>query len=141
MLIVPESYAEEYAVSNNIPYQYQSITGSSSLKVTVSPEDSSNRLEGVTATCYEKVTKYDDYDEPYEEIQFWDAEQYEQQNPLLTNAEGYYAWDVPQGLWQVRYEKDGYESAASEWMEVPPPRFDVNIGLVSYEEPEAVRRR
>lgn len=96
---------------------------------------SSNRLAGVTATCYEKVTKYDIYDEPYEEIQLWDASLYEQQNPLLTNADGYYAWDVPQGLWQVGYEKEGYETAASEWMEVPPPRFDVNVGLVSYEEP------
>lgn len=98
-----------------------------------------NRLEGVTAACYQKVTKYDMYDEPYEEIQPWDASAYGQKNPLYTNAEGFYAWDVPQGMWQVRYEKEGYASASSEWMQVPPPQFGVNIGLVSYDAPEIDR--
>ncbi len=95
----------------------------------------SNRLSGVTATCYEKVTKYDQYEEAYEEIQFWEAGEYSQQNPLITDAQGRYAWDVPDGKWQIKYEKEGYETAYSQWMDVPPPRFDVNIGLVSYEAP------
>ncbi len=96
----------------------------------------SNRLEGVRATCYEKVTKYDIYNEPYEEIQFWDASRYEQENPLITDREGQYAWDVPEGKWQIKYEKDGYETAYSDWIDVPPPRYDVNIGLVSYAPPK-----
>jgi len=96
----------------------------------------SNRLEGVTVTSYEKVTKYDIYDEPYEEIVFWDASEYEQANPLLTDALGRYAWDVPEGWWQVKAEKEGYKTAYSEWLPVPPPQLDVNLGLVSYAVPE-----
>ena len=37
----------------------------------------------------------------------WDAAEYAQENPLFTDANGLYAWDVPQGEWQVKYEKDG----------------------------------
>jgi len=61
----------------------------------------------------------------------WDAEFYEQANPLLTGADGWYAWDVPSGLWKVMYEKDGYETVFSEEMEVPPIRTDVNIAMES----------
>ena len=42
-----------------------------------------------------------------------------------------YAWDVPEGQWQVKYEKAGYETTYSEWLPVPPPQLDVNIGIVS----------
>ncbi len=48
---------------------------------------------------------------------------------------GAYAWDVPEGLWQVKYEKEGYETAYSDWLPVPPPQLDVNIGLISTEKP------
>ena len=95
----------------------------------------SNLLEGVTATCYEKVTKYDTYDEPYEEKVLWDAAEYGQVNPQVTGADGEYGWDVPAGRWQVKYEKEGYETAYSEWLDVPPPQMEVNEGLVSYEQP------
>ncbi len=60
----------------------------------------------------------------------WDAQPYAQENPLLTDADGKYAWDVPEGWWQVRYEKDGYLPAESAVLRVLPPRFDVNVGLV-----------
>lgn len=95
----------------------------------------SNRLENVKVTCYQKVTKYDIYDDPYEEVMVWDASDTNQENPLYTDAEGIYAWDVPVGLWQVRAELPGYEAAVSNWLPVPPPQMDINLGLVSYEAP------
>ena len=87
-----------------------------------------NRLSGVTVTAYWKS------DENAEAIQ-WNALEYQQMNPLITDSSGAYAWDVPEGYWQVKYEKEGYETAYSDWMPVPPPQTDVNIGLISQEKP------
>ena len=50
-----------------------------------------NRLEGVKTTLY-----YKDNDGT---IVKWKAEEYDQINPLITDNEGKYAWDVPEGLW------------------------------------------
>ena len=88
----------------------------------------SNRVEGVTTTVYYK-------DENGQAVK-WNAEEYDQMNPLITDKEGKYAWDVPEGLWQVKYEKEGYETTYSEWLPVPPPQTEVNIGIVSYEKPK-----
>ena len=66
----------------------------------------------------------------------WDAAQYDQKNPLQTTLDGDYAWDVPEGWWKVTVEKDGYESASSDWMPVPPPQLDVNIGIETTLPPE-----
>ena len=96
----------------------------------------SNRVTDATVTLYEKVTSQDIYGEDVTTIQFWDAEPYKQNNPLQSDYMGQYMWDVPGGLWQVKCEKEGYEAAYSEWLEIPPPQFDVNLGLVSYEAPE-----
>lgn len=92
----------------------------------------SNRLQGVTATCYYK-------DHESGEPVLWDAEQYEQHNPLLTDENGYYRWDVPIGLWQVKYEKEGYETTYSDWLPVPPPQLDVNVGMVQMRQPEVIK--
>ncbi|WP_169447599.1 carboxypeptidase regulatory-like domain-containing protein [Paenibacillus daejeonensis] len=88
----------------------------------------SNRLEGVKAVLYELNTDTGEW------LQ-WDAEWYLQQNPLHTDQEGRYGWDVPEGIWQVRYEKDGYEPAESAELTVLPPHFDVNIPMVSRKPP------
>ena len=88
-----------------------------------------NRIEGVKTTAYHKENAED------EEAILWDASEYEQRNPLYTDTEGRYSWDVPEGCWQVKYEKEGYETVYSDWMPVPPPQTDVNIGLVSKEKP------
>lgn len=62
----------------------------------------------------------------------WDAENYGGQiNPQITDADGMYSWYVPDGYWKVKFTKDGYTAAETEWMEVPPPKLDVNIGLIS----------
>lgn len=89
----------------------------------------SNRLEGVTATVYQKTVKNDMYGDPYEEIIRWNADAYSQRNPQITDHSGVYAWDVPEGLWQVRFEKPGYETAMTPWLPVPPPQLDINIPM------------
>ena len=85
----------------------------------------SNRLAGVTATLYQAS------DENGSNATVWNAEAFDQQNPLTTDALGQYLWMVPSGWWQVRYEKEGYTSAASDWMVVPPIRTNVNQNLTS----------
>ena len=101
----------------------------------------SNRLQGVTATCYYKETVEEMYGDTQENTVLWDAEQYGQENPLLTDENGYYRWDVPIGMWQVKYEKDGYETTYSDWLPVPPPQLDVNIGMVQMRQPEVIKAR
>ncbi|MBR7178254.1 MAG: S-layer homology domain-containing protein [Oscillospiraceae bacterium] len=85
----------------------------------------SNRLESVTATLY----RADDGQGTNAHI--WDAEPYDQHNPLTTDSEGKYMWMVPNGWWQVHYALEGYQSAQSEWMIVPPVRTEVNQNLVT----------
>lgn len=97
-----------------------------------------NRLEGVKATVYYKTTQEDPSGGTTETEVLWDAEEYGQENPLFTDEFGMYRWDVPQGLWQVRFEKDGYEPTQSEWLPVPPPQLDVNIPMVQLSQPEVV---
>lgn len=90
---------------------------------------SSNRLQGVTTTLFHKTTEEDMYGNQQENVVVWNSEAYGQTNPLITDENGMYAWDVPEGLWQVIYEKDGYETMYSDWLPVPPPQLEVNIGL------------
>ena len=61
----------------------------------------------------------------------WDGLEYEQLNPIITEVEGKYAWDVPEGWWRVKCEKEGYETVWTDWMPVPPIQTDVNIALKS----------
>ena len=96
----------------------------------------SNRLEGVMSTIYYKEEVEDMYGDLHENIVKWDAEEYAQENPLFTDEYGMYQWDVPQGLWQVKFEKEGYETAYSEWLPVPPPQLDVNIPIKQNRQPE-----
>lgn len=95
-----------------------------------------NRLEGVTATIYYKENVEDMYGDIHENIVKWDASEYAQENPIVTDEYGMYRWDVPQGLWQVKFEKEGYETTYSEWLPVPPPQLDVNIAMVQSRQPE-----
>lgn len=89
-----------------------------------------NRVENAKATIYFKQTGEDEYGDLHDEVVKWNAEEFRQENPQMTDAEGKYAWDVPQGLWQVKIEKEGYETAYSDWLPVPPPQLDINIPLV-----------
>ncbi|MFC0215631.1 S-layer homology domain-containing protein [Paenibacillus chartarius] len=89
----------------------------------------SNRIFGATATVFQQNP---------EDGQWmpWNAEWFGQVNPQTTNGEGKYGWDVPEGWWKVRYEKEGYETAWSRELEVLPPHFDVNVPLLSRAAPE-----
>ena len=89
----------------------------------------SNRIVGATATVFYKETVEDMYGDLHDNIVKWDAEEYAQENPLFTDENGMYAWDVPKGLWQVKFEKEGYETTYSEWLPVPPPQLDINIPM------------
>lgn len=88
-----------------------------------------NRLEDVTATVMELESATGTWG-------VWDAEWYEQQNPQSTDAAGRYGWDVPAGKWKVKFEKDGYETAYSNELDVPPPQLDVNVPMKSYAPPK-----
>lgn len=94
-----------------------------------------NRLQGVKATAFYKEQVEDIYGDLHDEVTLWNAEEYAQRNPLFTDENGMYAWDVPQGLWQVKFEKEGYETAYSEWLPVPPPQLEVNIGMRQNRQP------
>ena len=96
---------------------------------------SSNRVQGVTASCYYKETVEDMYGDLHENIVLWNAEEYAQENPLFTDENGMYQWDVPQGLWRVKFEKEGYQTTYSEWLPVPPPQLDVNIAMTQMVQP------
>jgi chitodextrinase len=88
----------------------------------------SNRLSGATATAMV-------WDSTTSKWMVWDASWFEQENPMETDAHGQYGWFVPDGTWKVRFTKDGYISTESSSMDVPPPRMNVNVGMVSYEAP------
>lgn len=94
-----------------------------------------NRVQGATASIFYEGDIEDVYGDVHRGPILWDAENYGQVNPQMTNAEGRYNWDVPQGLWQVKIEKNGYETAFSEWLPVPPPQLDVNIGIRQLAQP------
>ncbi len=101
----------------------------------------SNRVEGATATVFYKEMVEDMYGDLHENIVKWDAEEYAQENPLFTDENGYYRWDVPTGLWQVKFEKEGYETTYSEWLPVPPPQLDVNIAMTQNVQPNVRQAR
>ena len=82
-----------------------------------------NPIEGVTANIY--------YQDDDGNAVLWNAADYDQENPQTTNHNGWYAWDVPQGLWQVRLTKKGYTDAQSEWLPVLPVQVGVDLNMTS----------
>jgi len=106
----------------------------------------SNRVEGVKAECYYYDYALDDFGVPEEEKSdiFWNAEDYDQVNPLYTDANGMYQWDVPMGEWLVKFSKEGYYDTDSKndpaansngYLPVPPPQTEVNTAIVSKSAP------
>ena len=82
-----------------------------------------NPVEGATATIYK-------LDEESGEWKEWNAADFEQQNPLLTNNEGAYAWLTDEGKFKVTVSKEGYETQTSEEFDIPPEKLDLNFSLV-----------
>lgn len=115
-----ENYRSKFVIDPS-GYVYDQVTG--------------KRLENVTVTAY--CIEYDESENFWKNVPsadeygtVWDALEYNQQNPLYTNSDGKYAWDVPEGWWRVKYEKKGYKTTWSDWMTVPPLQTEVNIGMV-----------
>ena len=72
----------------------------------------SNRVEGATVTLY----TYNPAAAAYglDEATFTDSSQFGiEDNPQVTGADGRYQWFVPEGYWQVRVSKKGYEDFSS----------------------------
>ena len=106
----------------------------------------SNRVEDATVTLYESVNGVKTLVESESDTIVGEK------NPLVTDARGHYEWFVPEGLWLVEANKAGYEQADSQnlpnipqsekrgvggvnWLVVPPPQTEVNIGMTSEEAP------
>ena len=89
----------------------------------------SNRVPDALTSIFYKDLYEDMYGDTHERAVMWDAENFDQINPMLTDENGEYGWDVPAGLWQVRVVKDGYLTTESQWLPVPPPQLDVNLEL------------
>ena len=51
-------------------------------------------------------------------------------NPLVTGTDGQYQWDVLAGSYRVHVEAPGYYPADSIVVSIPPPVFDLHVGLV-----------
>ena len=88
-----------------------------------------NRLSGVTVRIY-----YKENEDNAEQL--WNAIEYEQENELVTGVNGEFAWEVSEGWYRVEAVKEGYETASSEWMYIPPERTDVYIPMYDYTAPE-----
>lgn len=50
-------------------------------------------------------------------------------NPFATGADGRYGWNVAPGTYRVAVTRDGYVAATSRDAVVPPPDFELNVGL------------
>ncbi len=94
----------------------------------------SNRIEGITA--YALVGDIDSGD-PFV---IWDeAEEWDEINPDITDKDGKYGWDVPEGDWKVKFVgNDDYDTSYTQAMTVPPLHDQVNIGLLSKRVPDVL---
>ena len=88
----------------------------------------SNHVAGVTAAVYYK-------DADGHEL-LWNAAAAEQFNPATTLPDGAFSWAVTRGTWQIRLSKDGYETAATDWMTVPPAQDQVLLPMVTTRAPQ-----
>ena len=50
-------------------------------------------------------------------------------NPLTSDKNGMYQWDVLEGSYRVYVEAPGYEPANSSFVDIPPPVTDLHVGL------------
>ena len=91
----------------------------------------SNRIKDAKLTIYYKDSESGD-------AVLWNAEDYDQSSTLYSASDGSYAWDVPEGLWKVVCEKEGYDTVESEWVNVPPVQTDINFSIVSHDVPAII---
>ncbi len=105
----------------------------------------SNPVEGATVTLWERAADGTETE--------WDAFEYAQLNPQVTEVDGHYHWDVPEGEWQVRVTAPADRTDLSDntsadhknankddgstpgWLPVLPVQLGINIPLVSTADP------
>ena len=51
------------------------------------------------------------------------------ENPLMTNSDGQYQWDVLEGYYRVHVEAPGHNPEDSIVVSIPPPVTDLHVGL------------
>lgn len=56
-------------------------------------------------------------------------------NPLTSDQNGMYHWDVLNGYYRVHVEAPGYEPSNSSVVYIPPPVYDLNVGLNHIDDP------
>ncbi|MGD7053925.1 leucine-rich repeat domain-containing protein [Sutcliffiella horikoshii] len=89
-----------------------------------------NRLSGVTAEVFERDRNYDEI------WRSWNAAFFGGQvNPQITDKDGRYGWDVPEGFWKVVWTKEGYHTYESRMVEVPPAETELNVPMVRNYDP------
>ncbi|MCG1021384.1 leucine-rich repeat domain-containing protein [Sutcliffiella horikoshii] len=88
------------------------------------------RLPGVTAEVFERDKQNDQLWKPWNAAFFGG-----QVNPQITDEDGRYGWDVPEGFWMVEWTKEGYETYQSRIVEVPPAETELNVPMVRNYDP------
>lgn len=83
----------------------------------------SNPVKGASAEIFYKNSDGDEIS--------WNASDYDQINPQITDGAGWFAWDVPEGMWKVRVTAEGYEAAESDWLPVLPVQTGVDLNMKS----------
>ena len=84
----------------------------------------SNRVEGAVVSIF--------FRDENDLAQLWEeAFIYGQESSIITGSEGLFSWDVPNGFWQVKAEKEDYETGLSDWLPVPPEQLEVYVGLIT----------
>ena len=63
----------------------------------------------------------------------WDADEWEQNNPMRSDRNGNYGWLVSRGKYRITVKADGYTETVSEEVEFPPGHTGLNIGLTPIE--------
>lgn len=86
------------------------------------------RVEGVTAELYYSENEPGDKTAAAGGTKFMDVAE---GNPLTTDALGQFAWMVPEGWWQVRFSKDGYNEAHTDWLPVQPIQTGLKVEMTA----------
>ena len=110
-------------------------------------------IENPVADATVTLWRYDESESTQSLVRHDDSAYLGQANPLASDGSGHYSWDVPEGLWYVTAEKDGYAAGSSRndvaatenrsvndepmrFLPVLPPQLDVNIPLVDASAPK-----
>ena len=78
------------------------------------------RVEGANVTIYQKNGN---------DWKIWNAEDYFQKNPQITNSSGEYAFFVPKGEYYLSVEKDGYSTYKTDSFAVKNLILNMNLAL------------